>query len=584
VKIKYKLGFVLNALLCASLLASEAWAGKEAGNGGNVVTCRKADHSLTSIEMLDYYEARVFRGISVSMGDASFDYKQKIDLVLDRLAKSDPGRAERYRGWAKSFMSEAALIPGITLTPIPDSDQVGLPRGCAMEQIAIQKEPQFPQDSRYTISKDLWDNLDEQGKAGLILHEIIYREALGFGHQTSVASRYFHSLIASELYSKLTDRERIKLMQLLPFWTVNVQGFEIDLRNVGDHLDPVFDSSGNLLQARLVPGSTVWLEDGAHSLLSDPYSDRRVVKFYPGGAPQSFQAPFSSHFTLPNSIQIQCGAGNLYWLETGRLWGCGGGVKFSAEFPEYAGLTACDFASFNEKGNLTSCDKATSTQPIRIYVGSNPKPITCSSFRFKNGKLESCTLSSPWTGQGNGFSVEGGTGAGLEFNSDGRIVKASIYGDGEHSQIKLTHPSIPSQNVGFVETYPSGELYCTNAKQIVIGGVTIVADVQDTGWCHEEPNYPYYSPTFFYENGKVKSAFLIDPTFSVQNQNVNFWNYRETYQLPIPKKYEFYENGSLKAGSLRDSYRLMTKDGIKKEFRKHDGLEFDEQGLVIGRH
>ena len=37
--------------------------GHEAGNGGDVVTCRDKQGNLHSIELLDFYEARTFRNI-----------------------------------------------------------------------------------------------------------------------------------------------------------------------------------------------------------------------------------------------------------------------------------------------------------------------------------------------------------------------------------------------------------------------------------------------------------------------------------------------------------------------------------------
>lgn len=80
---------------------------------------------------------------------------------------------------------------------IQDSLVRVFPRGCKIEQIAIQKEPAFPEDKRFTVSKDLWDLLDEDNKAGLVLHEIIYREALLYGHEDSVNARYVNSIWTS---------------------------------------------------------------------------------------------------------------------------------------------------------------------------------------------------------------------------------------------------------------------------------------------------------------------------------------------------------------------------------------------------
>ena len=42
--------------------------------------------------------------------------------------------------------------------------------------------------------------LDNNGKAGLILHELIYREAIEGGATESTAVRYFNSMLASNRF------------------------------------------------------------------------------------------------------------------------------------------------------------------------------------------------------------------------------------------------------------------------------------------------------------------------------------------------------------------------------------------------
>ena len=39
--------------------------------------------------------------------------------------------------------------------------------------------------------------MDETQKAGLVLHELVYREALSYGHADSILTRYFVALISS---------------------------------------------------------------------------------------------------------------------------------------------------------------------------------------------------------------------------------------------------------------------------------------------------------------------------------------------------------------------------------------------------
>lgn len=174
------------------------------GNGGDVVACRDQTGALTSVELLDFYEARTLRGIQRDLGPAELKVEEKIDLALKRLARLSPQRAATYRASALGFLkckpmagAESMCLTGQTLSDVPDSNHVAVPNGCTIEQIVIQRDPEFAEDARYLVNMDLWNLLDNDNKAGLALHEAIYREIRTLGFAGSTAARYFNSYITS---------------------------------------------------------------------------------------------------------------------------------------------------------------------------------------------------------------------------------------------------------------------------------------------------------------------------------------------------------------------------------------------------
>lgn len=166
------------------------------GNGGDAVVCRDAGGAITTVELLDFYEARVARGQKLNLGDSTLPLADKVDLALDRMLRFSAYRTQMFKTWAGSFESERILLPNVKLVDIPDSAHIVVPNGCEIEQIAIQRDPQFEGDKRYTISKDLWDRLDTDNQAGLILHEIVYRD-LKITQRNSISTRYWTSALAS---------------------------------------------------------------------------------------------------------------------------------------------------------------------------------------------------------------------------------------------------------------------------------------------------------------------------------------------------------------------------------------------------
>ncbi len=187
--------------------------GVRVGNGGDVVMCDTAE-SAPSYRMLDFYEAEEIRGMIVPEVTDHTAHDIAI-AALSELARLDKERYVFYLRKLSSFIRDAILLHDRILEDIPDSAHTPLPASCSIQQIAIQVPPLVPTDPIYMISADLWDKLSELNRAGLMIHEIIYGDALRHGHVNSIATRYFTaSLFAGNLSSMSSDAYKAMIQDL----------------------------------------------------------------------------------------------------------------------------------------------------------------------------------------------------------------------------------------------------------------------------------------------------------------------------------------------------------------------------------
>lgn len=199
--------------------------GGETGNGGGALVCRNATTgAIEKVEVLDLYEARVIRNLVLDMGPADLAFEQKIENVLAKLAKVSPLRAAQYTAMYKRFFDEAVMIPDANLKYIDDAANVVVPVGCTKEQASIMQNPEFPGDPRYTMSKNLWDKMDNNSKAALVLHEIIYQEGLSEGQNNSKPTRFLVGKLTSNQAAGLTSESFAALLDAAGFKSVDLLG------------------------------------------------------------------------------------------------------------------------------------------------------------------------------------------------------------------------------------------------------------------------------------------------------------------------------------------------------------------------
>jgi hypothetical protein len=238
--------FVLALLLAGSPKTSFAsqgeGGGSHAGNGGDVIYCANPLSGQKRIELLDLFESRVLRENALALGGEGWDYKRRITYVLDRLKRLDPYRAGIYAENASHFLDESEFTTD-ELPDIPDSLHIVLPKGCVIRQIVIQRTWVWTGAKRFVINKQLWEMLDDENRAALVLHETIYREALSLQQTNSINTRLFNGTLTSKAFETMRMEAYIALLKSVAFKPYRVELGDDNWFNLPDHngCDGYFD-------------------------------------------------------------------------------------------------------------------------------------------------------------------------------------------------------------------------------------------------------------------------------------------------------------------------------------------------------
>jgi len=188
--------------------AAMAFHGGMEGGGGKGVMCG------THLRVLDLYEIEAVHGGVISQKYKDLDSNLAVygsDLAAYRNdSYIDPSDSTIRRSILASIKKE--ILPKFSDIPMgnqlpltPDATLPQLPVGCQVLQIAI-----YANDGKIYRDRYLWDMLDVQNQAALILHEGIYHEAKKQGAQTSDQTR---------LIVGLAFTEKLPEPMLKPIWS-----------------------------------------------------------------------------------------------------------------------------------------------------------------------------------------------------------------------------------------------------------------------------------------------------------------------------------------------------------------------------
>ena len=184
-------------------VATPVFAGVHVGNGGDAVVCYTDSTSTTikDVQLLDYFEAtKVLTGMTPELGSITGpgdSYYPMIEHVILRVQRQNPGLARQLKTYIDDFITQAKFLDDGALVDVNDSFHVVLPHNCQVKQIALQRTPRFPEESRYLIDESLFHQLELSSRAMLAIHEALYRIALEHGQVNSINVRYLNAYLSS---------------------------------------------------------------------------------------------------------------------------------------------------------------------------------------------------------------------------------------------------------------------------------------------------------------------------------------------------------------------------------------------------
>lgn len=155
--------------LMLSLLSISSFA-KEGGNGGGVHDC-----GVRGVELYDFYEGRntLLHGIRVWTPDSSLSVKDYLGKALEHIERDIPEVAPHIGSKLAELLSIPydELVMNFSIPLIPDADIVFVDEGCEYRQVANWNE----RFEKIIIRKSIFERLDNMSKAGLYIHEVVYK-------------------------------------------------------------------------------------------------------------------------------------------------------------------------------------------------------------------------------------------------------------------------------------------------------------------------------------------------------------------------------------------------------------------------
>ena len=185
------------------------------GNGGDAVVCYTdaTRSTITSVQMLDYWEQeQVLQYGQVDLGAPTLSVQDKIQIAVNRISKFDPDLADKIKFNALNLANNIQnyLVTSYQLPEIDDANPQVIPtqKNCFIEQYGVQYKDVITGQRRFAIADEFYNFLgtSNDDKAGLLLHEAIYRYAIlqNPSLNNSDGIRYFNYIIGSAKIDQMT--------------------------------------------------------------------------------------------------------------------------------------------------------------------------------------------------------------------------------------------------------------------------------------------------------------------------------------------------------------------------------------------
>lgn len=247
--------FVIATTLNALSAQANNWYDR--GNAGFVLACVGKKPVV-----LDLHENSTRQIGEIQFSSQTSVLAKALDII-GRLEARDMGRAAQYKSWALSFFDEVQWVREAAFHQTPDLGMVIIPNGCRLEQVVFQRNPSILNKTRYLIDENLWNQLDSDNQAALVVHEVIYREFMNSATKelASERIRIFNLALHTDILVNLGLPEYISLLQELHFtsytsqnlkFTIGFESYDKGWLNI-----PVrFNDSGDVVEGTLAAQQT----------------------------------------------------------------------------------------------------------------------------------------------------------------------------------------------------------------------------------------------------------------------------------------------------------------------------------------
>jgi hypothetical protein len=201
--------------ISANISLAQKGGGYGMGNGGDAVVCYtdSTRSVITSVQMFDYWEQeQVMPFGKVDLGASNLSVQDKIEIVSNRISKFDPELADKIKFQALNLANNIQnyLVTSYQLPDIDDMTPQVVPTkpNCFIEQYGVQYKDLVTGQKRFYIADKFYNfpGINNDDKAGLLLHEAIYRFAIlqRPSLDNSDGVRYFNYVAGSKKIDSMT--------------------------------------------------------------------------------------------------------------------------------------------------------------------------------------------------------------------------------------------------------------------------------------------------------------------------------------------------------------------------------------------
>ncbi|MFV3409035.1 hypothetical protein ACNH6C_10540 [Bdellovibrio bacteriovorus] len=333
--------FILLAFSSKSLALDSRPQGYERGNGGFLMICSSQSFLGAGVFSVDHIEATYLHALPAAESLKLLrDEVEVVRYILNKLHTVNPTRASLYTQWLQELLSSREFVKNFTFIPLPDSSTTMIPEHCKQEQAAIFITTPGKSKLRFLFNRNLWEQASTLDRAYLLLHELIYREALlsENNHANSVAARYLNAWLFHSV-EDLNQQDLLELLRSLHFSRGDYNGVTLRLfvrtptgNFTGVRLAPIiyFPDSNKIRVAPLADSFMVRIgEDIFHRVCNESFINEKFpsfVEFYPSGKIKKmvFQSTDGNvpHSYTPGYLKTQCsykGKNKLEFNENGEL-------------------------------------------------------------------------------------------------------------------------------------------------------------------------------------------------------------------------------------------------------------------------